>query len=265
MGRRDRDPRDPRRRGRGEDDVVPTDRDAFQLCSANVVLMMTPRGVADVNVYTPERVEPATGSGPTRCRTSSGSRATPPTTSPASRDRGQDRQAADRAVRLARGGDRHADEPRYAAEEHHRVRRPGADVEGAATMRRDLDLDFDPSPDRARAPDRSQLREMFRRYEFRGLLNRIDDLEDADPAAAPAPVAAPRAVARGRAAAGARPGGARGRGRPLRARAGGRRRRRAVGRGRAACLRDAELVAHDFKSLPRLTMRPSTTRSSPPT
>src|SRR3954453_2684179 len=37
--------------------VVSTDRDAFQLVSPNVTLMMTPRGVADVNVYTPERVE----------------------------------------------------------------------------------------------------------------------------------------------------------------------------------------------------------------
>src|SRR5215211_7893085 len=37
--------------------VVSTDRDAFQLCSENVCLMMTPRGVADVHVYTPERVE----------------------------------------------------------------------------------------------------------------------------------------------------------------------------------------------------------------
>src|SRR5262249_1832887 len=37
--------------------VVSTDRDAFQLCSENVSLMMTPRGVADVQVYTPERVE----------------------------------------------------------------------------------------------------------------------------------------------------------------------------------------------------------------
>jgi DNA polymerase-1 len=36
--------------------VVSTDRDAFQLCSENVCLMMTPRGVADVQVYTPERV-----------------------------------------------------------------------------------------------------------------------------------------------------------------------------------------------------------------
>src|SRR5437667_2153784 len=37
--------------------VVSTDRDAFQLVSDNVTLMMTPRGVQDVNVYTPERVE----------------------------------------------------------------------------------------------------------------------------------------------------------------------------------------------------------------
>src|SRR5689334_21003372 len=37
--------------------VVSTDRDAFQLVSDNVVLMMTPRGVSDVQVYTPERVE----------------------------------------------------------------------------------------------------------------------------------------------------------------------------------------------------------------
>ena len=36
--------------------VVSTDRDAFQLCSPNVALMMTPRGVSDVHVYTPERV-----------------------------------------------------------------------------------------------------------------------------------------------------------------------------------------------------------------
>src|SRR5256886_7377083 len=37
--------------------VVSTDRDAFQLVSDNVALMMTPRGVADVHVYTPGRAE----------------------------------------------------------------------------------------------------------------------------------------------------------------------------------------------------------------
>src|SRR5437763_14222533 len=46
--------------------VVSTDRDAFQLVSDNVTLMMTPRGVADVNVYTPERVEARLGITPER-------------------------------------------------------------------------------------------------------------------------------------------------------------------------------------------------------
>src|SRR5438477_10247864 len=41
--------------------VVSTDRDAFQLVTDNICLMMTPRGVADVNVYTPERVEARLG------------------------------------------------------------------------------------------------------------------------------------------------------------------------------------------------------------
>src|SRR6187200_3657005 len=46
--------------------VVSTDRDAFQLCSENICLMMTPRGVADVHVYTPERVEARYGIPPDR-------------------------------------------------------------------------------------------------------------------------------------------------------------------------------------------------------
>src|SRR5438046_4342215 len=44
--------------------VVSTDRDAFQLVSENVCLMMTPRGVSDVHVYTPERVEARLGIAP---------------------------------------------------------------------------------------------------------------------------------------------------------------------------------------------------------
>ena len=49
-------------------------------------------------------------------------------------------------------------------------------------MRRDLPLDVDPSALVAGAPDRSQLKEMFRRFEFRGLLSRVDDLDEALPA-----------------------------------------------------------------------------------
>src|SRR6185312_3339179 len=57
-----------------------------------------------------------------------------------------------------------------------------------ATMRRDLDIDCDPAELVLAPPDRSQLAEMFRRFEFRGLLQRVDQLDEALPAAAPRPV-----------------------------------------------------------------------------
>src|SRR5204862_757532 len=44
--------------------VVSTDRDAFQLASEKVCIMMTPRGVADVVVYTPDRIRQRYGIGP---------------------------------------------------------------------------------------------------------------------------------------------------------------------------------------------------------
>ena len=52
-------------------------------------------------------------------------------------------------------------------------------------MRRDLDIDCDPAELVLAPPDRSQLTEMFRRFEFRGLLQRVDQLDEALPAAAP--------------------------------------------------------------------------------
>jgi DNA polymerase-1 len=54
-----------------------------------------------------------------------------------------------------------------------------------ATMRRDLDIDCDPTELVLAPPDRSMLKEMFRRYEFRGLLGRVDELDAALPAANP--------------------------------------------------------------------------------
>ncbi|MBV8396207.1 MAG: DNA polymerase I, partial [Actinobacteria bacterium] len=54
-----------------------------------------------------------------------------------------------------------------------------------ATMRRDLDIDCDPSALVLEPPDRSQLKEIFRRFEFRNLLGRVDELDVAIPAAAP--------------------------------------------------------------------------------
>ncbi len=55
-------------------------------------------------------------------------------------------------------------------------------------MRRDLPLEVDPSELVSGAPDRSTLKEIFRRFEFRGLLSRVDLLDEAVPAAAPAEI-----------------------------------------------------------------------------
>ena len=50
-------------------------------------------------------------------------------------------------------------------------------------MRRDLDIDCDPAELVLAPPDRSELKEIFRRFEFRGLLSRVDTLDEALPAA----------------------------------------------------------------------------------
>ena len=113
--------------------VVSTDRDAFQLVTDNVALMMTPRGVADVNVYTPERVEARYGIRPEQIPDFIGLKGDTLGQHPRRPGhRRQDRRPADRAVRLARGGARARRRAvAGAAEEHHRARGAGAPVEGA--------------------------------------------------------------------------------------------------------------------------------------
>jgi DNA polymerase I len=58
-----------------------------------------------------------------------------------------------------------------------------------ATVQRDVQIDFDPKAEAAREPDRSRVREMFREYELRDPLRRLEEaLGDAE-VAAPTPVA----------------------------------------------------------------------------
>src|SRR6187455_2640416 len=171
--------------------VVSTDRDAFQLCSENISLMMTPRGVAEVNVYTPERVEARYGIRPDQVPDFIGLKGDTSDNIPGIPGIG-DKTAGQLIAQYGSLEEviAHADDLSPArgrsVREHAEQARTSKEL---ATMRRDLDLDFDPSQIVLEPPDRSQLREMFRRYEFRGLLNRIDDLEDAIPAAVPLPVA----------------------------------------------------------------------------
>src|SRR6059058_3508579 len=164
--------------------VVSTDRDAFQLVSENVALMMTPRGVSDVQVYTPDRVEARYGIKPEQIPDFIGLKGDSSDNIPGIPGIG-DKTAGQL---IAQYGS--VDEVIAHAAELSPARKKNV-IEFAdqarlskelATMRRDLDIDCDPSQLVLAPPDRSELREMFRRFEFRNLLNRIDDLDEAVPA-----------------------------------------------------------------------------------
>src|SRR3954464_4557662 len=165
--------------------VVSTDRDAFQLVSDNVALMMTPRGVADVNVYTPERVEARYGVRPDQVADFIGLKGDTSDTLPGVPGIGDKtagqlvaqygsleaviEHAAELSPARAKNITQYADQARLSKE--------------LATMRRDLEIDCDPGQLVLAPPDRSQLKEIFRRFEFRNLLNRVDELDVAVPAA----------------------------------------------------------------------------------
>jgi len=165
--------------------VVSTDRDAFQLVSDNVALMMTPRGVSDVHVYTPERVEARYGIRPDQVPDFIGLKGDSSDNIPGIPGIG-DKTAGQLIAQYGSLEEviAHADEltpaRSKAIREHAEEARQSKLL---ATMRRDLDLDFDPAEIVLSPPDRSQLREIFRRFEFRALLNRVDELDAALPAA----------------------------------------------------------------------------------
>ncbi len=170
--------------------VVSTDRDAFQLVSDNIALMMTPRGVADVQVYTPERVLARYGIGPELIPDFIGLKGDTSDNIPGVPGIG-DKTAGQL---LAQYGSleavlEHTAElspaRRKNLEEHADQARASKVL---ATMRRDLELDADPAALVLSPPDRSQLKEIFRRFEFRNLLGRIDVIDEALPAAEAVPV-----------------------------------------------------------------------------
>src|SRR5579864_5240566 len=164
--------------------VVSTDRDAFQLVSENVCLMMTPRGVSDVNVYTPERVEARYGIRPDQIPDFIGLKGDTSDNIPGVPGIG-DKTAAQLVSQYGslEGVYEHLDElspgRRKNLIEHADDARTSKEL---ATMRRDLELDCDPAELVLEPPDRAQLRETFRQFEFRALLGRVDELDEAVPA-----------------------------------------------------------------------------------
>lgn len=235
--------------------VVSTDRDAFQLCSENVCLMMTPRGVADVHVYTPERVFARYGVTPLQVPDFIGLKG----------------DASDSIEGVPGIGDKTAGQlisqfgsledvldnlDQVSGKKRRETLTEFADLarqsKELATMRRDLPLGTDPSSLVLSPPDRSRLKEMFRRYEFRNLLQRVDVIDEALPAAS---LVAEEIAVQWREA-----GDNAVRGRAALAAAHGRFALAQDGvavlagdweSGLASRLKKASLVAHDFKALPR--------------
>jgi DNA polymerase-1 len=165
--------------------VVSTDRDAFQLVSENVALMMTPRGVSDVHVYTPDRVEARYGIRPDQVPDFIGLKGDTSDNIPGVPGIGD--KTAGQLIGQYGSVEQviaHAEELSPARKknilEHAEQARQSKEL---ATMRRDLELDCDVTQLVLSPPDRSQLKEMFRKFEFRNLLHRVDELDTALPAA----------------------------------------------------------------------------------
>src|SRR5438128_2633884 len=221
--------------------------------------MMSPRGVADVNVYTPERVEARYGVTPDQVPDFIGLKGDTSDNIPGVPGIG-DKTAGQLVAQYGslEAVLDHVDELSPARRKnliHHsdQARRS----KELATMQRDLELDCDPAELVLQPPDRSRLREMFRRFEFRNLLGRVDQLDEAVPAM-PMHVVGTEVAWR------------EGEFHEVRARAS-----LAIEDERfalaqddgvilgswkpesAARIPDGVLIAHDFKALPRLTMQPA--------
>jgi DNA polymerase-1 len=232
--------------------VVSTDRDAFQLCSENICLMMTPRGVADVNVYTPDRVLARYGVTPAQVPDFIGLKGDSSDNIPGVPGIG-DKTAGQLVAQygsleavLDHVGELSPARAKALREHAEQAR----DSKQLATMRRDLPLELDPAELVLSSPDRSTLKEIFRRYEFRNLLQRVDVIDEALPAA---PVELEAVEVRWRES--ELPDI---RGEAALAAEGGRyalaQSEVLVGEwdpGLAPRLREARIVAHDFKNLPR--------------
>ena len=243
--------------------IVSTDRDAFQLVSERVCLMMTPRGVADVHVYTPERVETRLGMPRELVPDLIGLKGDPgdniqgvpgigdKTAADLLREFGSLEGVYENLDRVS-GAKRKETLAEPTATWRSRAR---SSARSSATWRSSTDLDLSEIVNEP--PDRSKLADMFRALEFRDLLRRLDELGDRTPL--PRPVSGPATPLRlvqlpelAERAGRAPEAGAGGRRRAP----GGRARRRGAGGGGgcrhrgAGALDGPGLVAHDFKSLP---------------
>ena len=168
--------------------VVSTDRDAFQLASDNVCIMMTPRGVQDVVVYTPERIIQRYGIGPDVIPDFIGLKGDTSDNIAGVPGIG-DKTAAELLIQFGSMEGVYANLDAVSGTKRRQsladAAKDAADSKRLATIDREIPLDVDFDALVVAPPDRSTMKELFRTLEFRALLKRVDELEEALPGAPP--------------------------------------------------------------------------------
>ena len=171
--------------------VVSTDRDAFQLASEQVCIMMTPRGVADVVVYTPDRIRQRYGITPQQIPDFIALKGDSSDNIDGVPGIGE-KTAAELLIQFGSVEGILANLDAVSGDKRRESLRTGADVARnsklLATIDRSVPLTLDLDDVVVEPPDRSSMAELFRKLEFRALLKRMDELEEALPGAAPRPL-----------------------------------------------------------------------------
>ncbi|MEI6689207.1 MAG: DNA polymerase I [Thermoleophilia bacterium] len=169
--------------------IVSTDRDAFQLVSDLVCLMMNPRGMTEVLVYTPERVAERLGVPHTAVPDLIGLKGDTSDDIPGVPGIGE-KTAAELldAYGTLEGVYEHIDEIKGPKRKQNLIehRDEAFRSRELGTIVRDIPelADFDTGSVLDAPPDRSRLAELFRKWEMHQLLRRLDDLEDLLPSLA---------------------------------------------------------------------------------
>ena len=174
--------------------IVTGDRDVFQLIDEQglVKVMATARGITETKVYDHQAVVDRYGIPPALIPDFYGLKGDTSDNIPGVPGIG-DKTASELIQRygaleevLAHIGEISGAKRKQNLQEHAEAARVSKRL---ATVQRDLDLDFDPTAEAARAPDRSRLREVFREYELRDPLRRMEEALGEAEEVVPAPAA----------------------------------------------------------------------------
>jgi DNA polymerase-1 len=172
--------------------VVTGDRDAYQLVNNGTKIMTTSRGITDTRVYDREGVIERYGIAPEQIPDFIGLKGDTSDNIPGVPGIG-DKTAAELLQRFGSLEEvlAHIDEISGAKRKQNLIEHADAArlSKQLATAKRDIPLEFDLDQYVSAQPDRSQLRDVFRRFELREPLRRLEEALGSADAAAPAPQA----------------------------------------------------------------------------